>query len=228
MKLHALIPVILVSLVWLVAEPAPAESAPDASDVLTEGVVEFSISYEDMGPMASMLPKSEKIYFRPGAVRIDSGQNVSLRGVVAGKNIQMVTAGGLKLAFLVPAEPPATRNELVRFEDTDGRRTIADVKVRQVDGVDREDDSNRLAYWVTDRIDAEWAATPALEGFALDYIQPLGDGFAHRVAQRVEAKALDPSLFAIPEGFERVEIDSLQEIGPVVRERLGGGVKVME
>ncbi|MEM8960822.1 MAG: hypothetical protein AAGD38_05030 [Acidobacteriota bacterium] len=206
----------------------PALAASQPSDVLTEGVVEFAISYEDVGPMAAMLPKSQTVYFRPGAVRIESGTSVSLRGVVPGKSVQMVTAGELKLAFLIPVSTPSTRNELVRFEETETRRTIAEIEARQVDGVDREDDSNRLAYWVTDRIEAEWRAAPALEGFALEYSEPLNDGLSHRVAQRIEAKTLDVALFQIPEDFEQVEIDSPQDIGRVLGERLGAEVQVME
>ncbi|MEM6793665.1 MAG: hypothetical protein AAF725_06755 [Acidobacteriota bacterium] len=214
------------SLAGLFAAPAAAEPAGDA---LTEGVVEFAIRYEDVGPMAAMLPKSEKVSFRPGAVRVESGQNVSLDGVLPGKRVQLLTAGGaLKLAFVMPAPEPAGRSELVRFESADERRSIAGVEARRVDGVDREDDSNRLAYWVSDRLDARWFPVPGLEGFPLDYLQPIQDGFAHRVAERVEAKALDASLFAIPEGYEQIEIASPREISRVLKERLGGQVQVVE
>ena len=204
------------------------DSVTAAGDVLTEGVVEFAISYEDVGPMASMLPKSEKVFFRPGAVRVESGTNVSLRGAVPGKTVQMITAGELKLAFLMPAHAPAARNELVRFESTETRRTIAETEARQVDGVDREDDTNRLAYWVTDRIESVWSAAPALPGFALEYSEPVNDGLSHRVARRVEARSLDASLFEIPEDFEQIEVDSPRAIGRVLGERLGGKVQVME
>ncbi|MEM8995084.1 MAG: hypothetical protein AAGF23_09885 [Acidobacteriota bacterium] len=212
------------SILGTLAAGAPA----GADEPIDEGTVEFEITYEDVGPMAAVLPKTERVLFRPGQVRVESGTNVTLRGVVDGKQVNLVSAGGMRIAFLIPDSERATRNELLRFEATDGRKTVAGVDARAVDGVDREDDSNRLTYWVTDRIEADHVAIPALPGFALVYVQWLQDGLVRRTATRVDAGPVDATLFAIPDDYEQVEVESPRQIGAELRKRLGGDVQVVE
>lgn len=208
---------------------APAAGA----EAVTEGVADFEINYDDMGPMGAMLPKTERIYFRPDQVRIESGTNVTLRGVVPGRLVQMMDLGGHKVAFLIAAEVGSggeqDENELLRFEAGEGTRTIAGLTAREVEGVDREDDTNRISYWLTDQVAADFQADAGMpDGFPLDYVQILGEGTAHKVATQVEGKALESSLFTIPDDYQQIEVASASDIPSHLSKILGGDVQVIE
>ncbi len=205
-------------------------------EVITEGTVAFTVDYEDMGPMGAMLPKSEQVMFRPGQMRVESGMNVSLYGVVPGRKVSLLALDTHKLAFLIRVDEAeetgsetSSEDSLLRYETMEEERTIAGLPARQVDGVDREDETNRLSYWLTNRLEARFPAEGHLpRGFALDYVVLMNDGSAHKVATSIDTTPLEDQLFTIPDDYQRIEIDSEREISKHLGEVMGRNIQVVE
>lgn len=213
----------LLMLSLLCAAPLTARDA-----AVTEATVVFEIDYEDLGPMGAMLPKTERVQFRPGQMRIETGMNVELYGVVPGHKVSLMALAEHKVAFVVP-DGTVPMDSGLRYEAMDERRTIAGLPAHQVDGVDPEDETNRVSYWLTDRLAARYPARGDLpEGFALDYLQFINDGTAHKVATSVDTTPLAEHLFAIPEGYRRIEVESERDIAAHLKEIMGGQVQVVE
>ncbi len=182
--------------------------AQTAAEPTTAGRVEFDIDYEDLGALGAMMPKKQTLSFRAGQRRIEMGGSVTLIGVEPGKQIQLMDFGGKKVAFVLPEESDlgAAASDL-RREQTDRRELVAGLSARAVDLVDVLDPSNRLPLPVTDQIATTSSHLHSeLEGFALDYYQPIQDGLGHWRAQRAEAEKLDPALFTIPADYQRIEL----------------------
>ena len=202
------------------------ETPPNRVD---EGIVEFEIDYEDLGPMGAMLPKSERVLFRPGQVRVESGINTTLYGVVPGRTVQLMDMPPTKLAFLIPRDTSNETESPIRYEIMPDRRTIAGLSAHRIDRVDREDETNRSTYWSTDQLAINFPVeSNRPEGFALDYTIFINDGVAHKVATSFRAESPAANLFAISDEYRQIEINSASEIGKHLSEIMGDSIEVVE
>ncbi len=206
----------------------PTLAQAQIADKIEQGVVDFAIEYEDVGAMASMLPKTQKVYFRPGQRRVEMGPTVILSGVEPGRQIQLLDLGGQKIAISLPETMDPSSNDL-RVENTKNVEEVAGLKAVQVDLVDILDPSNRLPVLITQQIDSvsTWLH-PDISGFALDYYTPIQEGLGHWRAQKVEAIKVDSSLFLIPSEYKRFELDSQEQLQTKLQELLVGDVEIVQ
>ena len=190
---------------------------------VSEGTVIYDISYPENrydSAVMAVLPVECQAYFNKEMVRLDmaSGAGVNNRIIVNNSNEEvhvLTEIYGSKTDFFMSGRDRAKMaDDQFKVTYTDEKKSIAGYPCRKAEV--KSDKGQNYSVWYTSEIAAVnsglYNQFRGIDGFLLEFEVESGAVKMKMTAREVKAGTVEPSVFLIPEGYQRVTEQDLKRM----------------
>ncbi len=189
-----------------------------------EGTVTYSIEYlavpAEIEGMESMLPKEMKLQFKGEKVRmaqeVMGGSQIVVSDGKAKSGFMLMDMMGQKIAVLISKEALEQEEaNAAKVEITPGSKTktILGHKCQQYSINDPNNAEPVEVFATKDLGDIKHQQYKKLDGFPLEYMTNEQGMKLRLVATSITKEALGNDLYTIPEGYQQMTVEQMQQMG---------------
>ncbi len=187
-----------------------------------EGVVVYSIEYievpDEVKGMESMLPQTTSMSISGDLVKVEQeimggSQTVIVDNQKKESHILMNMMGQKLDIFLSRAEMEKAEKEApeMTVEELSGTKTILGYKCREALITDPDTGDTQKVFY-TNKLEIDHKDFKSLKGFPLEYYTTQQGMKLRMTATEVTKKKIPASYFEVPDGYDRMTMDELNEM----------------